>query len=173
MREEEKLARDVYLTLYDVWGLDIFWQIAGSEQTHMDAVGGLIDRYGLDDPADGQGIGMFTDPALQALYDQLVEQGSQSLADGLRVGAAIEEIDILDLDRYLAQTSASDVRRVYENLTRGSSNHLRAFVSTLEGETGEVYQPQYLDPTAYADIVNGEMGHGGPGRGGNGRHGKP
>ena len=43
MREEEKLARDVYLTLYDVWETAVFDNIASSEQTHMDAVLMLID----------------------------------------------------------------------------------------------------------------------------------
>jgi hypothetical protein len=97
MREEEKLARDVYLTLYDQWGMQILSNIADSESTHMEAVKTLIDRYGLDDPAAGKGIGEFTNEELKALYDQLVEQGSQSLVDALQVGAAIEEIDILDL----------------------------------------------------------------------------
>ena len=32
MREEEKLARDVYLYLFDVWGQWIFENIAASEQ---------------------------------------------------------------------------------------------------------------------------------------------
>ena len=103
MREEEKLARDVYLTLYEAWGLPVFQNIARSEATHMEAVKTLIDRYGLADPV-AQEIGVFTDPTLQQLYDQLVADGSNSLADALKVGAAIEEIDILDLEERIAQT---------------------------------------------------------------------
>ena len=49
MREEEKLARDVYLTLSQQWELPIFQNIAGSEATHMEAVSHLLDRYGLTD----------------------------------------------------------------------------------------------------------------------------
>jgi hypothetical protein len=160
MREEEKLARDVYLTLYDKWGLRIFQNISGSEQTHMDAVKTVLDRYGLEDPAAGNEIGVFTDLTLQALYDQLVAEGNQSLADALRVGAAIEEIDILDLEERIAQTDKADIQQVYENLMMGSSNHLRAFVSNLERQTGETYQPQYLGQTAYESIVNSPMGRG-------------
>jgi len=52
IREEEKLARDVYLYLYDMWGSSIFDNISVSEQAHMDAIKTLIDRYGLDDPAE-------------------------------------------------------------------------------------------------------------------------
>jgi hypothetical protein len=169
MREEEKLARDVYLTLYEQWGLSIFQNIANSEQTHMDAIKTLMDRYGLDDPVTGDDVGRFTDPTLRSLYADLVATGSQSLIDALRVGAAIEEIDILDLEKYVSQTNARDIQQVYENLTRGSRNHLRSFVATLEQEAGEVYEPQYLNQEAYRDIVSAPIESGGYGQGANGR----
>ena len=57
MREEEKLARDVYLTLHEKWEMPIFQNISSSEQTHTDAVKTLIDRYELDDPAAGKRYG--------------------------------------------------------------------------------------------------------------------
>ncbi len=171
MREEEKLARDVYLTLYQQWNLPIFQNIASSEQRHTDAVARLLTAYGLDDPAADMPVGQFVNADLQALYDQLTAQGSQSLAEALKTGAAIEEIDILDLETRLAQTDEEPIRRVFENLMRGSRNHLRAFTSTLEQQTGEVYQPQYLSAEAYTAIVNSEMEHG-PGEGnGNGMGG--
>lgn len=154
MREEEKLAHDVYLALYEQWGMNIFENIAGSEATHTEAVRTLISRYGLDDPVASNDVGVFTDPALQALYDQLMAQGGESLAGALRVGAAIEEIDILDLEERLAQTSQPDIILVYQNLTAGSRNHLRAFVSVLSRQTGETYQPQYLSQTAFDAIAN-------------------
>jgi hypothetical protein len=160
MREEEKLARDVYLTLYEVWGLPVFENIARSEASHMEAVGTLIDRYGLADPAAAE-VGVFTNPTLQELYDQLVAAGRTSLADALRVGAAIEEIDILDLQERQAQTDQADIELVYENLMKGSRNHLRAFASTLTRQTGETYQPQFLDPASYESIVNSARETGG------------
>ncbi len=165
MREEEKLARDVYLTLYETWGQAIFQNIASSEQQHMDMVLTLLNTYGIEDPAAGNDVGEFTNPELQALYDQLVAQGRQSLADALKVGAAIEEIDILDLQARLAQTDRADIQTVYENLMHGSENHLRAFAGTLERQTGEVYQPQYLSPEAYEAILQATSGQNGQGRG--------
>lgn len=89
MREEEKLARDAHLTLYDVWGVRTFQNISRSEQSHMDAILTLLNRYAIADPAVGNGVGEFTNPELQALYDQLIATGSQSLADALKVGGAI------------------------------------------------------------------------------------
>jgi hypothetical protein len=161
MREEEKLARDVYLMLYEKWGVPVFQNITNSEQTHMDAVKTLLDRYDIEDPVEGNDIGAFTDSTLQELYDQLVQQGSQSLADALRAGAAIEEIDILDLEERIAQTDQVDIQRVYDNLMKGSRNHLRAFASNLERRTGESYQPQYLSQTEYELIIDGsERGRG-------------
>jgi hypothetical protein len=164
MREEEKLARDVYLMFYQKWGLAIFNNIANSETTHMAAVKTLLDRYGIADPAAGRAVGVFTDPALQALYNQLIAQGSPSLAAALKVGGAIEEIDIRDLKERIAGTTHADIKTVYNNLLNGSYNHLRSFASTLKTQTGEVYQPQYLDAVTYQGIISGSNGR----RGGSG-----
>ncbi len=164
MREEEKLAHDVYATLYELWGTPIFQNIADSEQTHTEAVKTLIERYGLEDPAANNGVGVFTDPDLQALHDQLVATGSESLSSALRVGAAIEEIDILDLEESIAGTDNEDISLVYENLMKGSRNHLRSFVATLERQTGEIYRPQYLDQATYDDIISTGIEKGGRGR---------
>ena len=172
MREEEKLARDVYLALFEQWGTPVFQNIAASEQAHMDALLGLINKYSLEDPAAGNTAGVFSDPDLQTLYNQLTATGSQSLADALIVGAAVEEIDILDLQGNLAQTSNGDIVPVYQNLLSGSENHLRAFVSSWERQTGEVYQPQYLNQNEYADIMSGSIGGNGQGQGGQGQGGQ-
>lgn len=173
MREEEKLAHDVYITLYEQWGLPVFQNISQSEQAHTEAVKALLDSYGLEDPVNIDEVGVFTDPVLQELYNQLVLQGNQSLSEALKVGATIEEIDILDLEERLVQTDKTDIQRVYENLLNGSSNHLRAFVSTLKRQTGEVYSPQYMSQEAFdAMIGSGTQGNGsgsqGRGVGGNG-----
>ena len=133
MREEEKLARDVYVYLGGLHDLPIFTNIASSEQRHMDAVLTLLVRYGLEDPAAGNEPGEFTDPGLQALYDQLIVQGSGSLDAALRVGVLIEETDIADLEDCLLDVIHNDIQRVYENLLRGSQNHLAAFQSHLDG----------------------------------------
>jgi len=164
MREEEKLAHDVYLALYEQWGQPIFKNIAASEQTHTDSVKLLLDKYEIPDPAEEVSApGQFSDQDLQALYDQLVEMGSVSLADALMVGTAVEEIDILDLEKYISQTELADITQVYKNLLAGSRNHLRSFVTTLERQTGETFQPQYLPLETYQEIISGsfETGRGG------------
>ena len=157
MREEEKLARDVYLTFYEMYdSIPIFDNIAQSEQRHMDAVKTLIDRYGLEDPIAGNGIGEFTDQSLQDLYNTLIAQGS-TLTNALEVGAEIEEIDIIDLKEYMSQTDKTDILRVYGNLLRGSENHLRAFVKELE-YNGVIYSPQHLSQEDFDDIIDDDNG---------------
>lgn len=157
MREEEKLARDVYNKLYEVWGLQTFANIAASEQMHMDELALLLTRYNLTDPAQAPGI--FTNPDLQALYNSLVAQGSLSLGDALKVGGAIEEIDILDLQTRLAQTDNVDIRQVYTNLMNASYHHLNAFSNTLLNQTGETYIPQYLSADVYQGIMSSGTGY--------------
>lgn len=154
MREEEKLARDVYLQLAELWEMNIFSNITQSEATHMDAVLTLIDMKGLADPVLGMEVGEFQNQELQTLYDTLVAQGGESLADALLVGAAIEEIDILDLQEFLAETEDASVSEVYQNLLKGSINHLQSFVRTYERQTGEEYQPQYLTEEAFQEMIS-------------------
>jgi hypothetical protein len=131
MREEEKLARDVYLFLYDEWQSRIFKNISLSEQTHMDAIKTLLDRYGIPDPAADKKQGEFTNSELQALYDQLIRDGGVSLVDALHVGVFIEETDIDDLNAGIGSTTHKDIKTVYSNLLAGSLNHLNAFESNL------------------------------------------
>jgi hypothetical protein len=142
MREEEKLARDVYLVLYAKWGIPVFSNIAKSEQTHMDAIRTLLDRYGLQDPAAGNASGVFVNQHLQELYTALIEQGNISAVEALRVGVEIEETDIDDLTSAIAATTTrrKDIKKVYTNLMNGSLNHLKAFVSNL-ASMGVTYEP--------------------------------
>jgi len=152
MREEEKLARDVYLTMAELWNVNVFSNISRAEQMHMDNVLALIDRYDLEDPAASNEIGVFTNPDLQALYDSLIEQGSASLEDALLVGAAIEDIDIFDLQVAIAATDNEDVALVWDNLLTGSYNHMRAFTRQLD-RSGVEYTPSYISAAEYAEIV--------------------
>ncbi len=152
MREEEKLARDVYLTLYEMWGLQVFKNIAASEQRHMNAMLRLIEAYGLEDPAQDQ-VGVFTNPELQELYNQLIEMGSRSVVDAILVGALIEETDIVDIQKWINVTDNPDVVQTYQNLMNGSANHLRAFSSQYERITGEQYQPQILSAETYLQLI--------------------
>jgi hypothetical protein len=129
IREEEKVARDVYIAMYDRWGLAIFKNISVSEQTHMDAVKTLLDRYKLEDPA--QTPGKFSDPHLQEMYDYLIGMGNSSVIQALNVGVIIEETDIKDLEADLAIVVHKDIKRVYQNLMAGSENHMAAFRTVL------------------------------------------
>lgn len=135
MREEEKLAHDVYVTLYQQWGLSIFNNIANSEDRHENQVETLLNNYQIEDPVGDNPLGVFVNPDLQQLYNNLIAQGSQSLTAALQVGVLIEETDIADLQERIAQTDNADIQKVYEQLLSGSNNHLSAFTSNLTGET--------------------------------------
>jgi len=170
MREEEKLAHDVYIFLYKKWGLGIFQNIANSEQTHADTIAMLLERYNLSDPASAT-AGIFTNPDLQVLYTQLTAKGSQSLADALKVGGLIEEVDIRDLKSSLAEADNADIQQVFTNLLNGSYNHLLAFSSTFTRQTGETYQPQVLSLEDYQSITSGSSVNGSQVQGQRGRRG--
>lgn len=152
MREEEKLARDLYLNFEETWGGTTFALIAGSEQRHMDAILRKLAKYQLPDPAAGNPIGEFTNDDVQALYDQLLGDGLASELAALKVGGFVEELDILDNMEAAAAATKEDLVRVYEALTCGSRNHLRAFAGRIVALTGLPYEAQYL-PQADVDAI--------------------
>jgi len=159
MREEEKLARDVYQVLYEKWGAQVFANITQSEQRHMDAIKALLDKYNLPDPVTDPSVGAFTSPEMQDLYDKLVAQGEQSLVEALKVGATIEDLDLYDLYELMEQTDNADIEQVYANLAKGSRNHLRAFTTQLS-LNGVTYEAQFLTQEQVDDIITSPMERG-------------
>ncbi len=159
MREEEKLAHDVYITLYEKWQNNIFRNIASSESTHTDAVRYLIERYNLEDPVKDNAVGIFSNQIFSKLYRELVEKGNNSLSDALFVGATIEDLDIKDLQDLISKTNNQDILVVYDNLSRGSRNHLRSFTKQLS-RLGVSYSAQYLTQEQVDKIISSEQERG-------------
>ncbi len=135
MREEEKLAHDVYVALAETYGLRAFSNIARSETHHTDSIKQLLDIYSIDDPVGDNGAGEFEDAQLQQLYTSLMKQSEGGLVEALKVAIAIEETDIADLEERIAATDREDLQSVYGNLLRASQNHLRTFTNHLEAQT--------------------------------------
>jgi hypothetical protein len=129
--EEEKLAHDIYVEMYDLWGAYIFNNISESEQRHMDAIANLIYKYDLDVSVFENDPGIFNNEDLQEEYDLLLGEGRKNLTSALGVGMRIEIMDIDDINGMLDETDKSDIKRVLNNLLNGSENHLNAFETQL------------------------------------------
>jgi len=155
MREEEKLAHDVYIYAYHKYGTRIFENIANSESMHTYMVSVLLEKYNLTDPAKNEPEGVFKNSTLQELYYNLTSRVNKGEKDALIVGANIEELDIVDIKKWLDLTDNQDIKYVYSTLINGSANHLRAFVSTLEKKYNYEYSPVYLSKEEYDRIING------------------
>jgi hypothetical protein len=165
MREEEKMAGDVYAAFFAMYDLPVFDRIAASEDRHAEAVMALLNHFEIADPALAD-AGVFSNANLQTLFDQLILQGA-SVDEALATGAYIEELDIADLKKLLEETDNADLELVYGNLLKGSENHLRAFVNALSS-LGETYQNQILADEVFAEILaasNGNKGAGNMGQG--------
>lgn len=152
MRNEEKLARDVYGVLAEKWNHPVFGRIAAAENTHLTAVNSLMKYYKLADTLITE-PGVFTDKKVQDLYNEYIAKGSVSIEDAFKAGALIEEKDILDLREAVTQTSNENIDMVFSNLERGSRNHLRAFNRQLKFR-GISYIPVYITQADYDKIVN-------------------
>lgn len=151
--EEEKLARDVYLALYETWNLPTFVNIAESEQQHMDALSMVMEAYGLTGPETMDMPGSFINKDLEKLYNQLIEDGRKSLSAAFTAAAKIEDLDIFDLQNLLASTENDEIKILYQNLMKGSRNHLRSFTYQLERE-GLSYEVNYISSEYYERILS-------------------
>lgn len=156
LREEEKLARDVYLFSFNKYQVTIFDNISQSEQKHMNSILNLMNKYGIPDSASSQ-IGVFNNPNLQSLYTSLTTQSNISLVEALKVGATIEDLDINDIDAFIGNTTKSDLLNVYDKLTCGSKNHIRSYTSQLS-VNNVTYTPQFISVEYYNQILSESNG---------------
>lgn len=180
MREEEKLARDVYLTFAGMYpDQSVFANIATkSEQTHTDTMRDKIEQFNLIDPNPitndlPESIGLFSGYEwgwyFMEKFSQLVAKGSNSELDALYVGAFIEELDMNDIaicpavmvkagypdSCGLNYTDERALKLSYSSLIEGSENHLRAYVGQIEAVIGEGnYEAQYLTQEAVDAILS-------------------
>jgi len=138
MREEEKLAHDVYLHFDGLYGgktpgAQVFQHITLSEQRHTDAVAQLLAVYGVADTVADAAPGEFTIPELQDLYVTLIAVGESGLTEALGVGVLIERKDMTDIVEAIeVSVDYADIVQVYTNLLAGSENHLAAFLKALD-----------------------------------------
>ncbi|HHH19666.1 MAG TPA: DUF2202 domain-containing protein [Campylobacterales bacterium] len=148
MYNEEKLAKDVYLDVYEVQKVQQLYNIATkSEVLHQEAVNELAKKYDLnitlypeteapyDISVEAYESGKYSVAHIQELYDMLYDKGIQSTQDALEVGCIVEVTDIDDLDTYIEQataSNASDVLEVFNFLRDGSYNHYWAFDKGLK-----------------------------------------
>lgn len=157
MREEERLARDVYAALAAHYGgARPFANITKSEQRHFDEMGVLLVRYGVSDPSSGLAAGDYAFDDLDEFYAKLVASGKTSLAAAYQAGVDIEKHDIADLEQAIARTSQADAKQAFERLLAGSQNHLRAFQRT-PGQTGTMQGQQGGDQAGQGMRGNGNQ----------------
>lgn len=150
MLEEEKLARDTYTYLNNLWSINQFANIKNSEQTHMNAIEKLLKEYTIE--YEVLPTGEFANKELQSLYNQFIIDGAVNTVNALKIGATIEDLDIVDLQVYIDASSNNRLISVFESLKCGSRNHLRTFVFAIE-KNGSSYTPQFLSQEAYTSII--------------------
>jgi len=177
MCQEEKLARDVYITLGAKYPeYSVFGNIDNSEQRHVDSATAMFMKYGFPNPSTNDNVGVFTSETygeyFTVNYNELVERGLISELEALYVGAFIEELDmrdinfcpldIVDMDNGIddisecgrVYTDQPDILRLYGNLLEGSESHLRAYVKNIEKFIGEGnYEAQVLEQEQVDEIL--------------------
>ena len=148
MWNEEKLAHDLYLKLYDLYPVETLNTIATrSEARHEESIQNLIEKYDLNitsqdfngsyntDELAKYDIGEFISPSIQTLYNNLYDLGSKSEIDALKVGCMVEVTDVNDLDEYINENNiTTDMSIVFDHLRNGSYHHYWAFDAVLKSK---------------------------------------
>ena len=159
IREEEKMARDLYIGMYNSWGLSIFKSISEEEQEHINAMLELFKMYSIVDPLAGDVPRNYTNQHIANLHTSLLTQGMQSNKDGLKACALQEEISMQDLDLAMKSTQQQAINKVYSELQRDSINHLRSFIHSLE-IFGERYMAVKIPQQTVDAIILDKMDRG-------------
>lgn len=176
MRQEEKLARDVYITLGALYpAYTVFSNIVISEQKHTDTMKSKLAQFNIPDPVTDDTVGVFTgeDFGLHFtdVFNLLTTWGEKGILDGLYVGAYIEELDMFDIvhcpdvivltdnnigldECGMIYTDSRALLSSYNNLLEGSKNHLRAYVKRIETFIGSGnYEAQFLSQEEVDEIL--------------------
>lgn len=154
MGNEERLAHDLYLKLYETYPFKQLTNVATkSETTHIQTVQLLVKKY-ITDVSEFTNIdlselnykdsnlsnmtpGVYDIKAIQDLYDSLLAKGQSSPEAALEVGCMVEVTDINDLagDIQTAKdANATDIQTAFEFLRDGSYNHYWAFDGALKAQ---------------------------------------
>lgn len=157
---EEKMAKDLYLNLYDTLfstGVEVksLANVANnSEAQHQETMRALLEKYDLDisqvssetdsipNGYDGDVLelilsGQFPMTAVQTMYDELMShaQNHSNLQQGaLEAACMVEVVDVNDLNDSIQQANelgAYELVVAFENLRAGSYNHYWAFNNAL------------------------------------------
>jgi len=152
IREQRKLARDLYWDLAKHWGSLVLVRLGAAEQAHLNALDTLLDHYDLSDPVAGPAVGESGDPKFHALHAQIVEVGHRSEMAASQAGLLVEEMSLSDLAAARARTRRPEIAAVYDDLLRDSRNHLRALFRQMQRFEGE-YVPQSLSLSDFEAIV--------------------
>lgn len=131
--DEERMAYRLYTEIGEAHpNMRPFQNFPHSEKRHFNA---LVDYTQANFPGstDGKLDGKFHFESTQALFDKWLTEGKASPQAAAQVGVQLEQLDIADIDEFLAQKPERELKQILENLRRGSENHLAAFQRQLSG----------------------------------------
>lgn len=157
VREDEKLARDIYNSFYSLYASKPMSNIAKAEENHIAAVERLFYFYSINYPAVGE-AGVFADATRQSYYNELISKGT-TLLDAYKAAAYLEEKDIADYEAVLPSITNPNIKLVIEHLIKGSINHFKATLRQIDALGGE-YQAAVLSQERYTEIVNSNFANG-------------
>lgn len=156
LQEEAKFAYDLNSALYGMHTtLPLLLNISDAAKISMKVDDVILVRYNIPDP-ESQKAGVFTNQALQQIYNNDLNTGLSSAADALKMSAQAADMNAADLTAAIGRTDNKDLIYIYNQQLAIARNDLRQLSSALSGY-GVVYMPQYITPESYALIIASPM----------------
>jgi hypothetical protein len=150
VREDEKIARDLYISFFGKFGLKPFENIGKAEDNHIKATEKLFDYYEIDYPALS-GNGKFENAIRQKLFDSLLLKVNTEL-DAFKVMAVLEESNIVEYGAVIKTVVNPNIKMVIENLAKASANHFKAAIRQITA-LGGTYTPEFLTQEQYRAVI--------------------
>jgi len=150
VREDEKVARDLYFSFFGTFGLKPFENIGKAEDNHIKATEKLFDYYEIDYPALSEN-GKFENAIRQKLFDSLLLKGTPEL-EAFKVMAMLEESNIVEYGEVLKTIANPNIKIVIENLARASANHFKAAIRQITA-LGGTYTPALMTQEQYRAVI--------------------
>lgn len=174
MREDEKLARDLYAYFWTRYPTaPQIQRISKAEESHIAAIETVLDYYEISYPAMSA-PGVFEDSTRQALYDELALK-SETMLEAFQTMAFVEDRDLFAYKMVQSQITNANLSLLIENMIKASTNHLKAAIRQIFVRDGS-YTSIYLSAEEYDAIIklpfqNGKAYKTKKGKNGNGNGG--
>jgi len=153
LQEDQKYITDLNAILATQHPeITVFSNISRASAAYQASDNVILQRYGIASP-EKAAAGEFSSGKLQAVTDNDINTGSNSVRDALLVSARAEELHIVDLESAIGRTDNPDLRFIYRQELVSARNNLRTLSEWITVYK-TVFYPAYITVDYYKNLTS-------------------